>query len=228
MELQILEERTKLVWDLACMRGLASDVDILRNIHFSQSETENGCGLVKVVDGCVTQRKPTSDTSMAFRQAVQRPKLPPCHYNSTILECDTWVPHYDYRYTCGLVKERDDIMGGGFRTPPTPDKLCVPVNDTCQWFNPCQYWREHSFAPYQCGTLDEYYSFIFGPTPLGARPPDAEQWVEPVPPGVCVVDQKQLVKYVFNHCCNNYSSLCSYVMIGAVSGTVIIELFKHS
>ena len=140
-----------------------------------------------------------------------------CQYSNTTLECDTWVPTYSYFYTCGLV---DDVIRGRFGTPPTPDEICVPVNDTCQWFNPCQYWREHSFAPYQCGTLDEYYAFIFGPTPPGASPP--EQWVEPTPLGECVVDQKRQCNWssmcltIVVVIINNYSSPCNCLLFQIV------------
>lgn len=119
-----------------------------------------------------------------------------CQYTSVTLECTTWVPDCDYRYTCGSVEERERTdspelcRGNNFgQEAPVPDTLCLPVNDTCQWYNPCHYWRGHCSAPYQCGTADEYYAFKFGPQPLCARPP--EGWVRPLPPGECVVQQEQ-------------------------------------
>ena len=101
-----------------------------------------------------------------------------------------WIPDCDYRYTCGSVEERErarentncGVIG---HPPPPPDNLCLPINNTCQWYNPCHYWRGHCLSPYQCGTADEYYNFVFGPIPGCFVPP--ERWVELIPPGECLI-----------------------------------------
>lgn len=115
-----------------------------------------------------------------------------CQYAQPIVTCDVWVPDCDYRYTCGTVEERERTTNrcGNFgQMPPDPDMLCIPVNDTCQWYNPCRYWRGFCLSGYQCGTVDQYYRWLFGPQPLCAYPP--EGWVEPQPPGECVVQDQQ-------------------------------------
>ncbi len=89
------------------------------------------------------------------------------------------------------------------RSPP-PDKLCLPINDSCQWFNPCRAWRGHCLSPYRCGTISEYYAFLFGPVAGCAMPP--EGWVEPVPPGECVVNANQECAWS-SKCGNVFSTL---------------------
>lgn len=137
-------------------------------------------------------------------QNLEPPTRPPgqctllngvCQYTQTTLECDVWVPDCDYRLMCGTVEERErttntDALCGGFGTqPPPPDMLCIPINDTCQWYNPCHFWRGYCSSGYRCGTADQYYEFVFGPHPLCARPP--EGWAEPIAPGECVVVENQ-------------------------------------
>ena len=116
-----------------------------------------------------------------------------CQYTQPTVACDTWVPDCDYRYMCGTVEQRNlttntDALCGfrGFGSnAPNPDEFCEPVDGTCQWYNPCRYWRGHCLSGYQCGTVEQYYRFLFGPHPLCAFPP--EGWTEPLPPGDCVL-----------------------------------------
>lgn len=119
-----------------------------------------------------------------------RPVNGVCQYTQPVVTCDIWVPDCDYRYTCGTVEEREntsDVTCAIFgNVPPSPDMLCIPVNDTCQWYNPCRYWRGHCLSGYRCGTVEQYYAFVFGPHPLCSLPP--EWWVEPQPQGECVVE----------------------------------------
>lgn len=118
-----------------------------------------------------------------------------CQYTDSDLECATWVPDCQFSYTCGSVQERDQasnqtncghLIG---QTLPLPDTQCLPINNTCQWYNPCYYWRGYCGGTYQCGNANEYYSFEFGPHPLCAPPP--EGWGEVVPPGECVIQHQQ-------------------------------------
>ena len=115
-----------------------------------------------------------------------------CQYTNSDLECTRWVPDCHFSYTCGSVQERQRTANSSNcgpplfnQPPPLPDELCLPINNTCQWYNPCRYWRGHCQAPYYCGTADQFYMHQFGPQPLCALPP--EGWVEPQPPGECVV-----------------------------------------
>lgn len=116
-----------------------------------------------------------------------------CQYTDSDLECTTWVPDCQFSYTCGSVQERERTANqshcGGGQTPPLPDMQCLPINDTCQWYDPCYYWRGFCGGSYSCGNANQYYDFVFGPQPLCARPP--EGWGEVLPPGECVVQDQQ-------------------------------------
>jgi hypothetical protein len=114
-----------------------------------------------------------------------------CQYAESAVVCEVWVPNCAYRPTCGTAEEREQTSNSSAGCPPasngqpSPDMICIPVNDTCQWYNPCRYWRGHCLSGYNCGTVEQYYEFIFGPQPLCAAPP--EGWIMPRPPGDCVV-----------------------------------------
>ena len=115
-----------------------------------------------------------------------------CQYTNSSLECATWVPSGDYRYICGSVAERDQALeskGSFIGNPPVPDQLCLPINGTCQWYNPCRFWKGFCSSPYRCGSIDDYLAFQFGPQPLCAPPPKG--WVTPIPPGECIITDKQ-------------------------------------
>lgn len=122
-----------------------------------------------------------------------------CQFTNTTLECTTWL-NTCRGYQCGTVAEYQAFLeapgatcsfGGQY---PQPDDLCVPINNTCQWYNPCRAWRGFCWSGYNCGTTDQYYRFILGPQPLCSLPPPG--WVEPHPPGECAV---------MNGGCNWYS-----------------------
>ena len=118
-----------------------------------------------------------------------------CQYAQPAVTCDTWVPDCHFSYSCGTTEERErttntDAACASFgQDLPPPDMLCIPVNDTCQWYNPCRYWRGFCQSGYRCGTVEQYYAFIFGPQPLCVAPP--EGWVEPLPPGDCIAQEQE-------------------------------------
>ena len=115
-----------------------------------------------------------------------------CQYTISSLECTTWVPSNDYRYTCGSVEERDQVSETNRRfigNPPVPDQLCLPINGMCQWYNPCRFWKGFCSSPYHCGSIDDYLAFQFGPQPRCVAPPKG--WVLPIPPGDCIITDQQ-------------------------------------
>ena len=109
-----------------------------------------------------------------------------CQYAQPAVTCNVSVSDCYCSYTCNTNTHTTNHQN--FRLPP-PDMLCIPVNDTCQWYNPCRYWRGFCQSGYRCGTVEQYYAFIFGPQPLCAAPP--EGWVEPLPPGDCIAQEQE-------------------------------------
>ena len=113
-----------------------------------------------------------------------------CQYTEFILECYSTI----VSYTPYCEKASPDVID---RSIPSndqqpnyipPDNLCLPINSSCQWFNPCRAWKDNCLGTYQCGTLDQYYRFIYGPTPTCSLP--SKGWAEPLPPGECVINAK--------------------------------------
>ena len=69
---------------------------------------------------------------------------------------------------------------------PPPDTICVPVNDSCEWRNPCRMWQGWCGGQYRCESVAQYATFINGPVP-GCIPPSPDANItEPVPAGECV------------------------------------------
>ena len=117
-----------------------------------------------------------------------------CQFTNSTLECNLQLSSCNYgQYYCRPVNDLtyqskanlNCQEGSSGQIVPTPDRLCLPVDGQCQWYNPCHYWKGYCNGPYHCGTADEYYSFIFGPMPSCSLPP--EGYVEPIVPGECVV-----------------------------------------
>ena len=117
-----------------------------------------------------------------------------CQFTNASLECATWLNSCT-GYQCGSVSEYGAFLEApGPACPlgsqyPEPDDLCIPINDTCQWYNPCRSWRGFCWAGYNCGANAQYYQFILGPQPLCSPPPPG--WVPPLPPGNCAVRSGQ-------------------------------------
>ena len=115
-----------------------------------------------------------------------------CQFTTYLLQCTSWVNTCQIRYQCGSIEEHAAYLNsseshcGLFQPLPKPNSLCLPISNTCQWYNPCASWRGHCLSGYNCGTADEYYAFLYGPHPLCAQPPPG--WTEPLPPGECQLD----------------------------------------
>ena len=121
-----------------------------------------------------------------------------CQFTNDTLECTTWLNSCQ-GYRCGSTSEYNAFLaspgpvcpfGGQY---PQPDDICLPINGSCQWYNPCRTWRGFCLSGYNCGTAAQYYQFIFGPQPICALPPPG--WVEPEPPGDCAVRNGQCEWY---------------------------------
>lgn len=114
-----------------------------------------------------------------------------CQFTNSSLSCRTWLPSCEFQYRCGseenytsYLEDSDgrvcNFVGGPV---PPPSNTCIPINGSCQWYNPCRLWPGWCSGPYQCGTLSEYWAFVLGPQPACAWPPREQ----PLPPGDCIV-----------------------------------------
>ena len=115
-----------------------------------------------------------------------------CKFTKSTLKCKTWFnPIYGNK--CGPVTEYDTFVkrngvsaveAFGQDQPPAPNQLCLPINNSCQWYDPCLSWREHCTNSNICGSLDEYYVSLYGPPPSCAPSPVE---VPHDPPGQCAI-----------------------------------------
>ena len=111
-----------------------------------------------------------------------------CTFTENAPNCTSWLSPCERRYRCTTVEdymnEAPTISNCSSSTQvPSPDSLCVAINGSCQWYNPCRTWQGHCWSGYQCGSESDYWAFIYGPHPLcAARPPG---WQVPLPPGEC-------------------------------------------
>ena len=115
-----------------------------------------------------------------------------CQFTSTTPNCTTWFDHCRIQLDCGTTTEQALSHSMCFTTPEPllqPRDLCIPSNESCEWYNPCRMWPGLCQGPYHCGSVDDYYQFTNGPQPLCAAPPP--DWVEPTPPGQCLIHNGQ-------------------------------------
>ena len=113
-----------------------------------------------------------------------------CQFTHSTLKCETWVDQFNGN-KCGSVTEyRAFVKGNGLLVPqgfgqyPAPNQLCLPLNNTCQWYDPCLSWRGHCTNDNICGSADEYYAFLYGPPPSCPPPPGP---IPSDPPGQCAI-----------------------------------------
>ena len=113
-----------------------------------------------------------------------------CQFSHSTLKCKTWVDQLNGN-KCGSVTEyRAFVKGNGLSVPqgfgqyPAPNQLCLPLNNTCQWYDPCLSWRGHCTNDNICGSADEYYAFLYGP--LSSCPPSPRP-IPSDPPGQCAI-----------------------------------------
>ena len=108
-----------------------------------------------------------------------------CKFTDSTLTCKTWVEPLSGN-KCGTVSEYDaftkrhgavDVKG--FGQYPPPNQLCLPVNSSCEWYDPCLSWTELCTGDNVCGSADDYYVFLYGPKPSCPVPIPLER------PGEC-------------------------------------------
>ena len=108
--------------------------------------------------------------------------------------CVSWLRDCNIEYSCTseaeytpVPEDDENICSFPALPPPTPNTICIPVNDTCEWHNPCRVWQNWCGSEYKCGSEAQYAAFIHGPQPLCAYPnPNM-----PGPVGECVYQDGQ-------------------------------------
>lgn len=119
-----------------------------------------------------------------------------CGFMEDAALCVSWLPSCSYQYICTTADEMmvatensTDICNTVYMSPPTPASVCTPINNTCEWRNPCRAWLSSCGERYVCGDETQYASFLYGPHPICANlPPNATL---PVPAGECIYQDGQ-------------------------------------
>ena len=116
-----------------------------------------------------------------------------CSYVPDAPTCVSWLSNCDYQYSCTTeerfnttVEEGEDCFPHTPR-PPSPNTVCIPVDGSCDWYNPCRKWQGWCNGDYRCGTVADYAQFVNGPQPICAYPPP--NITDPVQPGECVYQE---------------------------------------
>ena len=115
-----------------------------------------------------------------------------CKFTESKLKCKTWFDPL-YGNQCGPVTEysmflkRNGLSAPkriGRPQPPPPNQLCLPINNSCRWYDPCISWKGLCTNDNICGSLDEYYAIMYGPPPSCTPPPGQ---ISHDPPGQCAI-----------------------------------------
>ena len=113
-----------------------------------------------------------------------------CRYSTNLLNCTTWLPDCYSEYQCGTFEADNNNESPTLcSNVPPPNSTCIQINGSCQWYNPCRMWRGFCYNPWNCGTTSDYWAFVHGPQPICSLPPPG--FVEPIPPGECIVQDGQ-------------------------------------
>lgn len=149
--------------------------------------------------------------------------------------CVSWLQDCNYGYSCTTEEEfssatadEENFCSFPAAHPPSPDSICIPVNDTCEWYNPCRTWQSWCGGDYVCDSESQYAAFINGPQPLCIPPP--ENATEPVPAGECVYQDGHCVwsgKLVIFYCVAQCActSICIYHKVGLNNKAPIVKLY---
>ena len=107
--------------------------------------------------------------------------------------CITWNSNkecYGTDYQCTDKEHYQHRNCTFYEPPPPPPKAeCLPINGTCQQYNPCRKWPGFCGGPYQCITDIQYYRYTHGPQPECPVPVPPR----PNPPGECIYQHGQCV-----------------------------------
>ena len=114
-----------------------------------------------------------------------------CKFIDSSLKCNASVKQF-YGNECGPLTVSDSVKRNGpsvqaerFGQYPPPNQLCLPINNSCQWYNPCISWKGLFTDGNICGSLDEYYAFLYGPPSSGQTSISKDLDIDP--PGQCAI-----------------------------------------
>ena len=112
-----------------------------------------------------------------------------CIFSTVAPTCVSWLPDCRTRYACTTedvyLARTEETCNFFFLPPPTPDAVCVPVDDGCEWHDPCAIWQGFCGGDFVCGSQVEFAEFRYGPIPL-CFPPPPFILPEAVPQGECL------------------------------------------
>ena len=107
--------------------------------------------------------------------------------------CVTWNPNEDCYGTDYQCTDKEHYHHHNCTyyepRPPPPKEECLPINGTCQQYNPCRVWPGFCGGPYQCITDIQYYRYTHEPQPECPVPVPPR----PDPPGECIYQHGQCV-----------------------------------
>ena len=103
--------------------------------------------------------------------------------------CVTWNKYcYGADYQCTEQPRNSSCQYHPASPPPPPKEECLPINGSCQQYNPCRKWPGFCGGPYQCITDIQYYRYTHGPQPGCPEPLH-----HPIPPGECIYQHGECV-----------------------------------
>ena len=123
-----------------------------------------------------------------------------CKFTESTLKCNASVEQL-HGNKCGPMHvtenfASDSVKSNGFSAPkgigqyPPPNQLCLPINNSCQWYNPCISWKGLFTDGNVCGSLDEYYAFLYGQpsqSTLHSEQISISKDTDTDPPGQCAI-----------------------------------------
>lgn len=146
-----------------------------------------------------------------------------CGFMEDAALCVSWLPNCSYQYSCTTADEMmeatadsTDTCNGVYMSPPTPASVCTPINNTCEWRNPCRAWQSSCGERYVCGDEAQYAGFLYGPHPICANIPNATL---PVPAGECIYQDGQ---------CEWSGTLVYYSLVHIWDFIVLLYVYKSS
>ena len=117
-----------------------------------------------------------------------------CKFIDSSLKCNASIDPYNGN-KCVPVTDPESVktnglsaQAKGFGQYPPPNQLCLPINNSCQWYNPCISWKGLFTDGNICGSLDEYYAFLYGPPSSFTSESLSRQTLQDTdPPGQCAI-----------------------------------------
>ena len=164
---------------------------------------------------CTTEEQFLIDSARCQNDSANPVPSPPeecmlvngsCLFTSNVPTCATWQVDCTSEYACGTLQQYESTLSCPYLlgTPPPPEEMCMPLEERCNWFQPCRSWQSYCNGEYVCGTLSEYWTFMNSPHPACTL---TSANIFRIPPGKCIVQD--------GHCA--WSSKCIMMSFLGVS-----------